>query len=373
MSHIQLVNDGLLESTSVSNLFIDYYMKEANDAQIKVYLYLLRKTSTNASFDIGDIAEEFNHTEKDVIRALKYWEKAGLLNLQYDLTGEICRISLANVSGQKKPETAVREDVVKVPVLSIVPNTEQRKTESGNETAKDNSKELLKDSKETKKSSVPEKPSYSAGDLRTFREEPATDELIAVTESYLMKPLSPSDLRSLLYIHKELNFDFEMMDLLLQYCVSKNKKSFNYIEAVAVSWFEQGITTPKQAKDGISKYDRNIFDIMAALGKNSTPTIKEVEFINRWLGSYSFSKEMVLAACERTVMKTDSDRFAYAEGILSRWKEQGLYTLQQVENSEAEFKKKRDSSAQNTPHSRKATFQKTKYDFAALQKFINES
>ena len=26
MSRIQLVNDGLLESTSVSNLFIDYYM-----------------------------------------------------------------------------------------------------------------------------------------------------------------------------------------------------------------------------------------------------------------------------------------------------------------------------------------------------------
>ena len=196
MSRIQLVNDGLLESTSVSNLFIDYYMKEANDAQIKVYLYLLRKTSTNAPFDIGDIAEEFNHTEKDVIRALKYWEKAGLLTLQYDLTGEICRISLANVTDQKKPEKNTREDAAKAPVLTFVPPA--------------GAKEEMQ--KEVVKSMVPEKPSYSAGDLKAFKEEPTTDELIAVTESYLMKPLSPSDLRSLLYIHKELKFDFEMMN-----------------------------------------------------------------------------------------------------------------------------------------------------------------
>ena len=30
-----------LGSTLISNLFIDKYMKDANDAQLKVYLYLL--------------------------------------------------------------------------------------------------------------------------------------------------------------------------------------------------------------------------------------------------------------------------------------------------------------------------------------------
>ena len=362
MSRIQLTNDGLLESTSVSNLFIDYYMKEANDAQIKVYLYLLRNASAGSSFEIGDIAEEFNHTEKDVVRALKYWEKAGLLSLSYDLTGEICRISLVSLSGNKEEsgsgistdKNQSASESAKAPILSVVPAPSVKNQEKIT-------------------SSIPEKPSYSADDLRSFKEEPATDELLAVTESYLMKPLSASDLRSLLYIHKGLGFDFEMMDLLLQYCVSKNKKSFNYIEAVAISWVEQGISTPAQAKDGIAQYDSNIFAIMAALGKNSTPTIKEVEFINRWLGTYAFSKEMVLAACERTVMKTDSDRFPYAEGILSKWKDQGFTTLQQVESAEAEYKKKKAAGAHNPALSGQNRFQKTKYDFAALQKFINES
>lgn len=347
MSRITLTGDGNLGTTSVSNVFIDQYMKEANDAQIKVYLYLLRSTSSNRSFEIGDIAEEFNHTEKDVIRALKYWERLGLIALRYDNAGEICGI---NLIGIKSAQTSA-------PVLSIVPAPAPK-------------------NEEPVKPAVPEKPTYGADDLKAFKEEPGTEELIAITESYLVKSISPSDLRSLLYIHKELAFDFEMTDLLLQYCVSKNKKSFNYIETVATSWYEQGIKTPAQAKTGISRYDRNIFEVMKALGKTGTPTIKEVEFINRWIGSYGFSMDVIFAACERAVMKTDTDRFPYTEGILSKWKKQNLMTLDAVLNAEADYRKSKKSvpvRPVSAPVAVNSSFQKTKYDFAALQKFINEN
>lgn len=50
-------------------------MKDANDAQIKVYLYLLRMMTAGLTTSVSDIADKFNHTEKDVLRALKYWEK----------------------------------------------------------------------------------------------------------------------------------------------------------------------------------------------------------------------------------------------------------------------------------------------------------
>ena len=42
-----IYNDSGSDSTMVSNLFIDEYMKSANDAQIKVYLYLLRMMGTH--------------------------------------------------------------------------------------------------------------------------------------------------------------------------------------------------------------------------------------------------------------------------------------------------------------------------------------
>ena len=126
MSRIMLTGDGNLGSTAVSNVFIDHYMKEANDAQIKVYLYLLRNSGSDSSFEIGDIADTFNHTEKDVIRSLKYWEKEGLLRLRYDLTGEICGITLLGIrkedTGEEKAVTAPA-----APVLSIVPSIEEKK------------------------------------------------------------------------------------------------------------------------------------------------------------------------------------------------------------------------------------------------------
>ena len=42
MARIALYKDNYADSTVVSNLFIDEYMKDANDAQLKVYFYLLR-------------------------------------------------------------------------------------------------------------------------------------------------------------------------------------------------------------------------------------------------------------------------------------------------------------------------------------------
>ena len=60
--------------TSVSNIFLDTYMRDANGEFVKVYLYLLRCTdSADSDITMSDIADKLNLTEKDVIRALKYF------------------------------------------------------------------------------------------------------------------------------------------------------------------------------------------------------------------------------------------------------------------------------------------------------------
>lgn len=75
MSRLTIYRDDYSDATIVSNQFIDEYMENANDAQIKVYLYLLRMMHANLPTSISDIADKFNHTEKDVVRALSYWER----------------------------------------------------------------------------------------------------------------------------------------------------------------------------------------------------------------------------------------------------------------------------------------------------------
>ena len=56
-------------------------MTDANDAQLKVYLYIVRMMSANLATSVSDIADRFNYTEKDVLRALKYWKGKGILDL----------------------------------------------------------------------------------------------------------------------------------------------------------------------------------------------------------------------------------------------------------------------------------------------------
>ena len=85
MANIKLHSDSPVSATSVSNTFIDEYMSDANGEFVKIYLYLLRlMNAPQASFSISSIADKFEHTEKDVKRALAYWERMHLLQLEYD-------------------------------------------------------------------------------------------------------------------------------------------------------------------------------------------------------------------------------------------------------------------------------------------------
>ena len=107
MRSITITTDTSCGSTRVSNRFIDEYMKDANDAQIKIYLYLLRAAGTNLPAGISDIADIFNHTEHDVLRALKYWDKQGVLSLQYDENKKIVGICIVDLDASKAPASKV--------------------------------------------------------------------------------------------------------------------------------------------------------------------------------------------------------------------------------------------------------------------------
>ena len=82
MSCFKVCQDTCAGYTQLSNRFIDDYMADANDAQLKVYLYLTRMLYANKPTSVADIADRFNFTEKDVSRSLKYWDKLGLISLR---------------------------------------------------------------------------------------------------------------------------------------------------------------------------------------------------------------------------------------------------------------------------------------------------
>ena len=79
MSGFTVFQDSYIGATIVSNRFIDEYMTEANDAQLKVYLYLVRMFNAHLETSLGDIADRFNHTEKMLYVPLSIGRKRAFL------------------------------------------------------------------------------------------------------------------------------------------------------------------------------------------------------------------------------------------------------------------------------------------------------
>ncbi len=353
MARLTIYRDNYVDSTVVSNRFIDEYMKDANDAQLKIYLYLIRMLNANQATSVSDIADKFNHTEKDVNRALKYWEKKELLELDYDTEKNLVGIHLRDLnSASDSPaqgNLAVAAPHAPVSAPAVVTPSPATAEASSNVTAFT-------------------KPVYSPDQLREFKSREQTSQLLFIAESYIGKPLTPSEMKSILFFTDVLHFSDDLIDYLLQYCVDRGKKDFKYIEKVAVNWAEEGITTPKQAQKFSTKYDKSVYTIMNELGKNGTPTTKEIEFINRWTKEYGFSTEIILEACERTVMATDRHRFEYAEGILSSWKRENVHHKADIHKIDDMYQRRRQTAKQTASNNKFNQFTQNHYDFDELEK-----
>ncbi len=354
MNRIMLYQDDASGLTGVSNVFIDSFMKDANDAQLKIYLYLIRMFSSNLPVSISDMADKFNHTEKEVVRSLQYWERMQLLSLDYDDNRNIVGIHL-----QAPVTNSSGEPVVKplAPIVSMIPASVEKTTP-----AKEISFTRI----------APEKPSYSADQLRTYKDNEEIGEMLCVIEQYLGKTLSPADLKSILYIHLELGYSMDMLEALLEYCLERGKKEMRYIEKTAMGWFEQGINTVKQAKAGVSKYDKTIYSVMKALGKSGVPTAKEVDYINKWTGNFGFTMDIIFECCERTVLAVDTHRFEYADRILSNWKSQNVTSVKDIKELDKAFRNKPKGVGSGTGSPGRSTtkFPQHDYDFATLEKEI---
>ena len=342
MGNLTIFQENAVAFTTVSNCFIDQYMADANDAQLKVYLYLLRAFQANETTGISDMADLFNHTEKDILRALKYWEKKGLIVLDYDTAKNVSSIRLLSPC-EKDVTTKTTQAADIVPLPSV---------------------------KQTSQEMPPEKPSYSLDDLKAFRSNEETEQLLFIVEQYIGKPLTPGEMKTILFIYDKLGFSSDLIDYLIQYCVGRDKRDFRYIEKVALSWSQDHITTPKQAKSYARKYDKTVYAVMKALGKTGTPTPKEVSYITRWTKELGFTLAVIEIACERTVMATDKHRFEYADSILVSWNRSHVHNIEDIHAADAAYQKSKPAQPRTAGVSNNQfnQFPQRDYDFDALEK-----
>ncbi len=365
MSRLTIYQDNHADFTVISNRFIDEYMQDANDAQLKIYLYLIRMVSASRSTSISDIADLFNYTEKDVLRALKYWEKKRLLTLDYDEHKNVAGIHLLDFAA---PDTAVPAPSA-IPLASVVPISSKLSTAASAASDIHADPEAsgmhvpADDSHVTDNIYV--KPNYTLDQLKAFKSDETISRILFVAEQYLKKTLSASEVQTILFLSDQLGFSEDLIDYLIQYCVDRGKKELRYIEKVAISWAKQGVTTPKQAARLSNKYDKSVYEIMNALGKSGTPTKTEVSYITRWTKEYGFATDVIFAACERTVLATDKHRFEYADRILDSWHKADVHNKKDIQSLDEHYQKSKISRPASD--NKFNQFTQNNYDFDALE------
>ena len=363
MTAINISSDIATSFTTVSDIFIDQYMPKANGEFVKVYLYLLRATGSGAGIaTISEIADHFSNTEADIIRALNYWASEGILQLQSGADGQIMGINLCSLSvsgmqaAQSNIQSAVADNAAQNNLQnSVVNNAAQNILKNGvvNNAAQNISTAniQMQDSVVEKlKSQTPDKAAssqkeYTLDEIKEFRKNPDISELFFIIETYLKHTLS-TDTNMVLYWLDELHFSTDLVEYLVEYCITKGHSSLRYMNKVALGWADAGIKTVDQAKDDAAAHSQIYYSVMKALGITGRNLVdSEVSLINKWVGEYGFDIELVKAACSKTISAIQKPSFEYTDSILANWRKKDVHTLKDVEVLDANFAKANKASA----------------------------
>lgn len=364
MTAINISSDIATSFTTVSDIFIDQYMPKANGEFVKVYLYLLRATGSGAGIaTISEIADHFSNTEADIIRALNYWASEGILQVQTGADGQIMGINLCSLSvsgmqaAQSNIQSAVADNAAQNNLQnSVVNNAAQNNLQNSvvnnaaqnistaNIRMQDSVVEKLK-SQTTDKVASSQK-EYTLDEIKEFRKNPDISELFFIIETYLKHTLSSTDTNMVLYWLDELHFSTDLVEYLVEYCITKGHSSLRYMNKVALGWADAGIKTVDQAKDDAAAHSQIYYSVMKALGITGRNLVdSEVSLINKWVGEYGFDIELVKAACSKTISAIQKPSFEYTDSILANWRKKDVHTLKDVEVLDANFAKANKASA----------------------------
>ncbi len=350
MGNLKIIMNHQMNTTVVSNQFIDQYMLQANGEYVKIYLFVLRCVNhTDSSLSIKELAMRFDHTVSYILTALEYWEKVGLIRLRYD-GKELQSIEFLDHFDTSDAQTAASETAATIADTSA---------------ASDVSGQITDDPYERR--------SYSADEKDRFLHDKDFEKASFVTQTYFKRLLGPSQLESLIFIYDQLGFDSEMIDYLIEYCTARGKRSMRYAEAVAIEWKKKGISTVAEAKSMTSLNSCVYYGVIKTFGISNRSLVEEERaFVDKWISSYRLSEELILEACRRTIRATGKPEFAYADSILKNWHSGGVQSMKDVALLDEKHQQRMSETGKNAKR-RTSLRSSRNYDMEELEKQLISS
>ena len=191
-----------------------------------------------------------------------------------------------------------------------------------------------------------ERPSYGRDDVADRLERSGEFRtLTAEVERRLGKKLTTPDIGVLLGLNDYLGLPADVIYLLVCHCAERVQRHYGpgrrpgmkQIEKEGYAWARMGIDTQAAAAEYLKEYAQRqgaMPQYMRALGLGERqPVASEEKYLSAWQ-EMGFPPEAVALACDKTVLKCHELKWAYCNGILKRWHEAGLHTVEQIENKD---------------------------------------
>lgn len=346
---------------------IDEGLKFADGAKLKVLLFVLRNSDKELTEEMISKATGVNVTE--VIEALDYWVSFDILSKKEndyhipESKENFCvdeeKFSLQNnsLNNESALKNSASVDLSDTTTIGNSQNDNESKSSfntliNNEESKKSENNGGLK--KQTNFVSVTrlQKPDYVFTAQRL-----AVDEelgfLVNEVQTVLGKTLSNSDISTLLMLKDTCGLPLDVILMLVNYCLSINKGNMRTIEKIGISWADDGIDCVEAADNKIRRIKQssmNFSTVSSAFGMTNigSPTKKQLEYSDKWVGEWRFSSDMLREAYERCVDTKSTLNFRYIDGILKRWYSNSIKNLNDLQSFE--------KSASKTSDKRKASY-----------------
>ncbi len=339
MSFLLLENRLSIDTLVVPGYFIDRFLPAASGTDVKVYLYLLRAISTATSgLSSASISDHLEISEREVLRSLSYWEKAGLLRLSFTSEHELSGVAFTDPPMQTTQATADKAAAGNIQAQAVAQTAASTPTISG---------------------SMP--PLHLSQEEQILLEnDPEFNMYMSAWAQYFSRPLTYSDTESFGYWYLQFNRSPDVIDYLVDYCANhcKGKLSMKFIDSVAQSWHKKGLHTLDAIREYNQLHNDTVYAVMRAYGLyNQAPSPSQLNYINQWIRDYGFSTDIFVYACDITMLKCQRPSVNFTESILKRWKQEHVKTLEDAKASEQkrEQDQKAKASAKKNTSNRSAS------------------
>ena len=353
--------------TYIPNAFIDTYMPEANGSFVKVYLYLLRQMGTATPvLTIEMMADMLSNTEADILRALRYWKKQGLLEIE-EKDGEIthlCLLPLESSPSVSEPFPGP----VSVPHVSgaalseFSASTEQTASENtpsepaGIVPAAAEPSPARSASTPAVTRELPPRQNYTPLMAEALKKDLEINSCLNSVESLLGTTMSDAHMQLILYLMSDLGFSRELILTLYETALARDKRSSRYIEAIALDWAKKGIRTPEEAMEETHQFHGTYKVVATALGIKRPLAPAERAIIDRF-AEFHFTDDILAEACNRTVLQSGDTNLNYTASILADWHKKGVKTLDDIKECDKSFHRKKQAEGKKKDTGRKNQFQ----------------